>query len=213
LRIAAAAARRLCFQCAPLCLFVLNACMADPNGGQLKRDADVWVGEVEGTDVAVGIVASAERSTLFFCGGDSSYSDHTHWFLHQDPLVQGASLEDGGFRVTLSAVDQQITGTLSIAGLDPTAFSATRVLPGALAGVYDARPPCGHAGLIVRSPQQGAPPFTQGTCLTSELGTTAVEQVNPVMPVMRGADSGIAASASDAPSEMFTLHPLVLAEN
>jgi len=213
LRIAAAAAKRLRGQYAPLCLLALNGCANDPSGGMPTRGPQVWVGEVDGSDVAVGIVASAERSTLFFCGGDSSYPDHTHWFVHRGALSEATPLEDGGFRVTLSALGQRIEGTLSINGADPAAFSADRTLPGTFAGVYDARVPGGHAGLIVRQPSRAAPAQAQGTCLTVILGATVVEQVNPVMPVMPGADSGIAATAGDAPSEMFTLRPLVLAEN
>ncbi|HET7541033.1 MAG TPA: hypothetical protein VFK05_14215 [Polyangiaceae bacterium] len=212
-RIAAAAAARLRWQCVLLCLVALNGCADNASGAGRDSEAQVWVGEVAGSDVAVGIVASAQRSTLFFCGGDSTYPDHTHWFLHQGPLSQTAPLEDGRFRVTLSAVGERVEGNLEIEGFDSASFSTELVKPRSLAGVYDALVPCGHAGLIVRQSAGSAAPAAQGTCVTTILGDTVVEQVNPVMPVALGADSGISASTSDAPSEMFTLRPLVLAGN
>jgi len=163
--------------------------------------------------VAVGIVASAERSTLFFCGGNLSYADHTHWFVGEAPLTQALPIEDGAWQITIGSVGEVIEGTLVIAGSDSAAFSADSVAPGMLAGVYDAVAPCGHAGLVVRPPTAAGPPLAQGTCLDSKSGATLVEQVNPVMPVMRGADSGISASLVSDPSQQLTLHPLILQGN
>lgn len=171
------------------------------------------MGEVASSDVAVGIVASAERSTLFFCGGNSSYADHTHWFVDAGPLAEAAQIEDGPWQVNIGSFSERMIGTLVVPGSEPAAFTAEKVALGMLAGVYDAVAPCGHAGLIVRQPTAAGPPASQGTCLESRSGSTVVEQVNPVMPLMRGADSGISASLANDPSQQLTLHPLVLPGN
>ena len=105
------------------------------------------MGEVASSDVAVGIVASAERSTLFFCGGNSSYADHTHWFVDAGPLAEAAQIEDGPWQVSIGSFGERMIGTLVVPGSEPAAFSAEKVALGMLAGVYDAVAPCGHAGL------------------------------------------------------------------
>ena len=205
---------RLRWAGAGLCLVALTACTGEsPAKATPPAELQVWVGEVASSDVAVGIVASAERSTLFFCGGNSSYADHTHWFVGAGPLAEATQIEDGPWQVSISSFSERLLGTLVVAGSEPAAFSAEKVALGMLAGVYDAVAPCGHAGLIVRQPTASGPPTFQGTCLDSQSGATVVEQVNPVMPLMRGADSGISASLANDPSQQLTLHPLVLQGN
>lgn len=176
--------------------------------GAPPSELRVWVGELANSDVAVGIAASSERSTFFFCGGDRSFVDHTHWFIDVGPLTDVMQLEEDTWHVSVTSANERIAGTLVIDGLDDADFEASPVTPGTLAGIYDARVPCGHAGLIVRQPAGGAAPVMQGTCLEADSGDTLVEQVNPVMPVMRGADSGIPAELAVDPSQQFTLRPL-----
>jgi hypothetical protein len=173
-----------------------------------QSELRVWVGELANSDVALGIVGSAKQSTLFFCGGNRTFTDHTHWFLDAGPLSDAMQIEDGGWHVSISSANEQVVGTLVIDGLDSGDFSAEAVAPGTLAGVYDAFAPCGHAGLIVRQAAGDRPTAMQGTCLLSDAGSTSVEQVNPVMPVMRSAGSGIVAELTDDPSQQFTLLPL-----
>ena len=188
-----------------------TACGAgsDPNATR-QGELRVWVGQIANSDVDLGIVASATQSTLFFCGGSRSFTDHTHWFVGAGPLVDGARIDGGGWHVSIDAAQQQVSGTVVIDGLDSTDFSAEAVAPGTIAGVYDAFVPCGHAGLIVRQPADGNVAMTAGTCLQSNADFANVEQVSPVMPVTSSARSGIFAELTDDPSQQFTLHPLSL---
>lgn len=197
---------------AALLLLALTACGAE-SGAKQAPPTKVWVGELADSDVAVGIAASGSHSTLFFCGGDRSFTDHTRWFIDAGPLVDGVQIDDGVWHVSIRSVSAQIAGTLVIDGLDSAPFSAEAVTPGTLAGVYDALAPCGHAGLIVRQPTDTSPALAQGTCLQSRAGlTVAVEQVNPVLPVTRSVDFGIVGSLADDPSQQFTLRPLSFAQ-
>ena len=200
---------RLCFPLLPLLVGPLTGCGADGRPPTVQ----VWVGEVEDSDVAVGIVASSTRSTLFFCGGNLSFADHTHWFVGKAPLAEAKPIEDGAWQVTLSSLSERIVGNVTINGSAPVPFSAVTVGEGTLAGLYDASAPCGHAGLVVKQASRVESPAAQGACLGVASNASVVEQVNPVMPIARGADSGIPASLAVDESQRFTLHPLVLELN
>ena len=118
-------------------LIAFAACGAESPRHESAAADRVWVGEVANSDVALGIVASAHHSTLFFCGGNSSYTDHTHWFLGLGPLAEAAPIEDGPWRVTIDSLGERIEGRLVINGLDAAPFSAQAVSLGKLAGVTD----------------------------------------------------------------------------
>ena len=197
------------FPLTPLLIAPLTGCGADSRPPTVQ----IWVGEVEDSDVAVGIVASSTRSTLFFCGGNRSFADHTHWFVGKAPLAEARPIEDGTWQVTLSSLSERIVGNVTINGSAPVPFSAVTVAAGTLAGLYDASAPCGHAGLVVRQASSDESPAAQGACLGVAADAAVVEQVNPVMPIARGADSGIPASLTVDESQRFTLHPLVLEPN
>jgi hypothetical protein len=106
------------------------------------------------------------------------------------------------------AGDGQIEGTVELGEPQPLTFTARTPEPESLAGVYDAIGPCGHAGLIVLQAAAGEEPQAQGTCLRREGDAVVVEQVNPVMPLMRDANRAVLVQAASAPSQSFLVRPL-----
>src|SRR4051812_44754044 len=66
-------------------------------GGEAANPSSVGV--VEGTDAVVGVVASAEKVTLYVCGGASTYSTMTRWFSG----APGAPLANQGWTATVDA--------------------------------------------------------------------------------------------------------------
>jgi len=189
------------------CLLALTAGCSDPSSAAgVETHSKSWVGAVDGSDIAVGIVFAKQQAVLFFCGGDDSYRVATHWF--SGALTEGApfSLSDASWSVNGEQQQGVLTGTVANAG-ELRNFTANPVIPGTLAGVYDARSPCGHVGLIVRQDSPSDEPAAQGTCLRSIAGEVVVEQVNPVMPLARDAELGIQVTVP-ATNEQITVHPL-----
>jgi len=82
------------------------------------------------------------------------------------------------------------------------------VAEASLAGVYDAFGPCGHLGLIIQPNSPGDLPRAQGACLETVDDAEIVEQVNPVMPIARDLNAGVAVTVGDNQTDVFTLHPL-----
>jgi hypothetical protein len=189
-------------------LLALTASCSDPSSTQapVERSAKSWVGSVEGSDVAVGVVFAEQRAVLFFCGGDSSYELSTHWFSSALPKSAPFSISDGPWRVSGEEQESGFSGTVENADAIQ-AFNANPVAPGTSAGLYDARSPCGHVGLIVRQDSASDEPAAQGTCLDVIAGKVVVEQVNPVVPLARDEESGILVTVP-ATDEQVIVHPL-----
>jgi hypothetical protein len=59
-------------------------------------------------------------------------------------------------------------------------FSAVRVAPGTIAGLYEGTSDCGRIGLIVSQPDVDSDPHGQGACVGEG---HAPEQVNPILPI------------------------------
>lgn len=184
---------------------------ADDSGNSAEGGAKVWVGSVDGSDAVVGIVASDTNSTLFFCGGNNSYRDTTHWFANTtQPVSAGATAQDGQWSAHAEPHDADLQGTLQRESGGALSFSAHPAQSGSLEGVYDGAGPCGHLGLIVQRRPSSDELMAQGTCIKKTDNGVLVEQVNPVMNIERGADGGIAVELASAPGERFSLHPLAL---
>ena len=160
----------------------------------------------------VGLVQSGNAASVFVCGGPSSFATQTRWFSSSIGLDSPFSLSAGGFRLEGTASADSIEGVLREEVSDTSdarSFSARPVDNGSLAGVYDAFGPCGHLGLIIQPSSPGEPTAAQGACLRIEDGAQIVEQVNPVMPLARDANAGVAVTVGAELDRVFILHPLV----
>ncbi|HEY3255996.1 MAG TPA: hypothetical protein VGJ91_18685 [Polyangiaceae bacterium] len=191
-----------------LALAALVGCSSDAHE-QPAAEPRVWVGTVQDSDAMLGVVESRGAASLFLCGGPSSFASQTHWFFSPTGLDSAFSMTDGGFQLEGSTSSDQIVGTLRQDSGDTHSFSVQQVNGALLAGVYDALGPCGHLGLIVLPNAPGELPAAQGTCLKTEAGAELVEQVNPVMPLARSANAGVAVTVDTDLDQVFILHPLV----
>ncbi len=172
----------------------------------------VFVGDVEGTDVRVGIVATRHHARVFFCGGDTSYATLTHW-------IPSASLDpgDGALTQASDTAGWSVNGTLDEGGATGTvvagatgsfSFHAAPVAAGTIAGLYESTLPCGEVGLIVAQDSSGDAPTGQGACVPSAPGGTAsTEQVNPIRPITRAADGTIAVSVGTTTTVVHAAAP------
>jgi hypothetical protein len=166
-------------------------------GRDPEATAHVYTGDVAGTDVRVGIIASTHHARVFFCGGASSYMTMTRW-LNADI--------DAGHKLSLPATpnqywglqgdvaDTEIGGTVDMGDSVPRVFRATVVSDRTISGLYEGTAGCGRLGLIVVQPTSDMPAIGQGACVGP--GTT-LEQVNPLDPIVRSPDGTITVTVSN----------------
>jgi hypothetical protein len=167
----------------------------------------VFVGQVTGTDARVGIIATAHHARVYFCGGDGSYGTLTHWIPSAtlDPAGGGLSqaADAAGWAIDGHLDASGASGTLMAAGGAPLAFSALPVAPGTIAGLYETLLPCGKVGVIVAQASASEDAVGQGACIASD-GSSKIEQVNPIRPIVRGTDGAIPVAVDGA---MTTVRP------
>ena len=160
----------------------------------------VFVGEVEGSDARVGVVATDQSARIFFCGGDASYKAMTHW-IPSAPIDGrgGVSLpaDNAGWVVHGQIADAAASGMVTVPGGSTFSFHADPVAKDTIAGLYEAVGPCGKVGLIVSQGSAGDSPAGQGACVPAS-GNADPEQVNPIRPLQRGADGSIAVTVDGA---------------
>lgn len=143
------------------------------------RAHDVLVGEIEGSDVRVGVLADGARLRVFLCGGPSSYASATHW-------VRAELEPNGDFRYSANGLE--LEGSLVDGALEAELFSggerarvhARQVRADTLAGLYEAHAECGTVGLIVTQDTPGSQPTAQGACVGDG---HLPDQVNPIKPI------------------------------
>jgi hypothetical protein len=172
------------------------------NGGD-ERDAKpvsrVFSGDLPGTDARVGIVVSERHARIFFCGGPSSYQTKTRWLtagidtVHRLALPASAT-ESWKLEGDVSGVE--VNGSVEMGDAVPHSFRATLVTEGTLGGLYEGTADCGKLSLIVSQPTAAAAPVGIGACI----GASSIEQVDPLMPIERGADGSIRVTVSSAGS-------------
>jgi len=151
---------------------------------------EVLVGEVEDSDVRVGVLADDARLRVFLCGGPSSYASATHW-------VRAELEPNGDFRFSSDELELELTGSLVdgvleaelIAHDERAEVRAERVRDGTLAGLYEARADCGTVGLIVTQDDPDSEPTAQGACVGDG---HLPDQVNPIKPISRDRSGAIA---------------------
>jgi hypothetical protein len=158
---------------------------ARPDAGEDAGPAlRYWVGEVEDSDIRLGVAEADDQARVFFCGGPSSYATSTRWLLRPLAADGGFEHDEGGWQVSGTLSDDAITGTLRIGSEDSREFSARPVRKGTIAGLYEGQADCGRIGLIVNQADEDELPSAQGACV----GTGhPPEQVNPILPIARKA--------------------------
>jgi hypothetical protein len=180
-----------------LCAAVPSACAALGCGSSAASRpvaaTRVYTGKVDGTDAQVAIVATSRHARIYFCGGDTTFPVLTRWFaVDVDPSgASHAPLSDAGawsLDAQLGAADAN--GAIVVADGTRFTFRATPAGDGTIAGLYEAPAPCGKVGLIVSQSSAQSAPTGQGACIDAS-SAPSVEQVNPIMPLIRVADGSI----------------------
>jgi hypothetical protein len=146
------------------------------------------VGEVEDSDVRVGVLADDARLRVFLCGGPSSYASATHWLRAELDGDGDFSFRSDELELTGTLVDGVLEAEL-VADGERSMVRAERVRGGTLAGLYEARADCGTVGLIVTHDGPDSEPTAQGACVGEG---HLPDQVNPIKPISRDSDGAIA---------------------
>ena len=108
-----------------------------------------YVGQVEGSDARVGVVAGASSMVVFVCGGPTSVATATAWLEGARSQGGATSLASasGSLVVERSDAANEVTGKLS-GGPSPLTFRAQRVPEGSAAGIYEGRDAEGRYGVL-----------------------------------------------------------------
>ena len=161
------------------------ACGDDPPVGFAR----VYTGELTGSDVRVGIVATDQRARLFFCGGASTFGSMTRWITadvdvaHQLKIPADAAPTWG---LHGQVGDTEIMGSIDVGDGAAHPFRATVVSERTIGGLYEGTAPCGRLGLVVLQANPDAPATAQGVCIGE-----AIWPLSPFDPVVRDADGAI----------------------
>jgi hypothetical protein len=175
-------------------------------GRDPEATAHVYTGDVTGTDVRVGIIASAHHARVFFCGGATSYMTMTRWLNADIDVAHKFSLPTTPHQywgLQGEVGDVEIAGSVDMGDATPRPFRATVVSERTISGLYEGTAGCGRLGLIVVQPTPDMPAIGQGACVGT--GTT-LEQVNPLDPIVRTPDGTITVNVTNWTGER-QVHP------
>jgi hypothetical protein len=173
------------------------ACGGDDDS---EATARVYTGDVPGTEVRVGIIASDKKARIFFCGGPTTYETMTGWLTADVDSAHKLSLpppQSHDWILQGQVGDAEINGTIDMGNATPLAFRATSVSVRTISGLYEGSAGCGRLGLIVVQATPDSPAIGQGACV----GQGRLEQVNPLEPIVRGADGAIKVKVASSTKE------------
>jgi hypothetical protein len=151
------------------------------------------VGQVDGSDARVALIATEHNARIFFCGGDTTYKVMTHWIPSAPIDAKGEvsqPADSAGWAIEGQVESSGVSGTVTAHGDSTLMFHAAPVATGTIAGIYEATGPCGRVGLIVAQASAGQAPVGQGACVPPS-GNADPEQVIPIRPIARAADGTI----------------------
>lgn len=157
-----------------LCLSVNTA---GCGGGD--RAASTFVGDVEGTDIRVGLVTEGGQVAMFFCGGPTSYTQSTKWFRGASE-ASAISFAANGWVAKGGANGDTASGTVDPGNGNALRWTAHRVPEDGLPGLYELKDDYGTAGVIVLDAEHA-----QGA-LVPKNSAIAVEQIEAIRPVRAG---------------------------
>jgi hypothetical protein len=149
-----------------------------------------YVGMVDGTDVAVGLVTDGSNAALFFCGGPSSFATSTKWFrLPTSASSFTATKDNWSAQVTTTA--NAANGTVDRGDGQTLTWSAVHVPGDSVEGLYGSSTSAGTSGVVVRGVAT-----TQGAFISAQL---TVEQIIPIFPLdVQSAGLHVQIAGSDA---------------
>jgi hypothetical protein len=136
-----------------------------------------YVGTVDGTDVAVGLVSDGSHVALFFCGGPASFATSTKWFRFDGDASSFTATADD-WNAVGSASESSASGTVDRGDGVALSWSASRADDGSLVGLYESNDANGTAGVVVRSATNATE--TQGAFIDE---AKEVEQIIPIFPL------------------------------
>jgi hypothetical protein len=172
------------------------ACGDGPPGSPTAR---VYTGELTGTDVRVGIIATEHHARVFFCGGGSSYETMTRWITadvdatHQLHIPADAAPTWG---LTGTVADAEVSGAIDVGDGVARPFRASIVSERTISGLYEGNASCGRIGLIVVQATPDTAAVGQGACIGP-----VFEQVNPLEPLVRTPDGAILVTVGGSTAE------------
>jgi hypothetical protein len=185
------------FACASAAVAACVAACGSSSSSASPASAEprVFIGQVDGSDARVGVVATGHSARIYFCGGDGTFTTMTHWFPSVPFGTSGRDLAPtgatAGWSIAGEVDDAGASGMVTTTSGSGFAFHAAPVAAGTIAGLYEAAGPCGKVGLIVAQGSAGEEPVGQGACVPAT-GGASPEQVNPIRPIQRAADGTIA---------------------
>jgi hypothetical protein len=149
--------------------------------GDAAQAPHTYVGDVEGTDIRVGVVTEGGQVAMFFCGGNTSYTQSTKWFRGAaDPTA--LSFAADGWVAKGGADGDTASGTVDRGNGNPLHWTAHKVSEEGLPGLYQLKDDNGNAGVIVIDEKtvQGA--------LIPKNPAVAVQQIEAILPASRQAN-------------------------
>ncbi len=194
----------------PLALTAL--CLAGSSlwGCALEPEGHVaMTGVASGTDAVVGASASADRITVYLCGGEADVATRTHWFEGAIQSSGAIAIDTGdGWRLEGVADGEGARGVVHTPDGDLLHWSARPVEPGTVAGLYSVVSEGCRTGVVVTQGGADAEPRAQGAWCSgagAQAGAKDIfEQVTPIFPIALQA-RGIHINVR-APGEMLDLY-------
>jgi hypothetical protein len=141
-----------------------------------------FVGDVEDSDAQVAVVTDGARARVYFCGGDETLEQSTHWFnIDLTDFNDEVVMTDKDFRLAARFSPTEVTGEVTYDSDGPRAFATALVgASNPLAGLYEGVDDCGRLGLILKQLGAGKILSGQGACIASG---QPPKQVNPITPL------------------------------
>ena len=169
------------------------ACTSLACGGRLATDPvpaqgvarqDVYVGSLEGTDAVVAVVVEGSDVVAYVCGGAKTLATHTRWFTGTRQDDGPIRIETDGWALAGAFDGTRVEGTLAGDHQAPQKWTAQRVRPDTLAGLYAVTDEGCRTGLVVRQDSEEEPSFQGAWCNRAGMHM----QVTPLRPYDKRAD-------------------------
>jgi hypothetical protein len=126
-------------------------------------------------------VTDGLQARIYFCGGDETLEQATHWFnINRTDFSGDVVMADKAFELRARFSDDAVTGEVTYDTDGPHAFASELVASNTLTGLYEGFDSCGRLGLIIKQVGPGNILSGQGACIASG---KPPEQVNPITPL------------------------------
>jgi hypothetical protein len=208
LRFASSSSRLPVFVCsaAIVCIVGCSSAGSDVEDGDEADDAPLTartlVGQVDGSDVVLGVVVDGDEVTAYACGGVDTYATHSRWFEGRfgdgdDPDAFSIELE--GFVLAGERSSNAIAGSLRDPDGSTHSYTVAPTAEDGLSGVYDAELDGCRTGVVLFATPEGVE--GQGTYCTGEGVFTQVIILQPVALQADGIE--VQVETTDGPTSFF----------